>query len=58
MAISFGGDKSHLEGASGAFSYMAYGNIQPQEPIVKKPEENIHTAPERPVNLRSVSCFC
>lgn len=35
MAIGFGSDKSHLEGASGAFSYMAWANVQEQP--VKKP---------------------
>lgn len=29
MALGFGNDKSHLEGVSGAFSYMAY---VPEEP--------------------------
>lgn len=56
MAISFGNDKSHLEGVSGAFSYMASANVQ--EPPVRKLEENVHTAKERPVDLSSVSCWC
>ena len=57
MAVGFGNDRSHLEGASGAFSYMAYGQVQPQDNFLKKPEENIHAANERPVDLSGVSVF-
>lgn len=51
------GGKSYLESASGAFSYMAYGNIQQHEPIAKKTEESIYNIQERPVDLSGVTLF-